>query len=282
MKTPGLSPSGLGPGTPSSTLIVTPELNPSPPPLFQAEGQGARVLDDLNLELNLPQFPSEGQETHGLNFNYLSPSYGAPYAGRHTTQAPSGAQYDDYFTSETLVGGPSPATDDPEFSPCDHVAVDAELATVPSTLNGAQRLTDSPWPVKQSQRGTDEHRNLTGMPPAFHALAAKHDTRLTGGAGGSGSGSLVPTGSFKATGASAAHWAAVEKRRKRDRRHQCDHCPDRFTSKQNLTNHKNSHFLLKPYKCEYCDKDYRHSRSLNRHLKKAHSIPTDRRRRRDG
>ncbi|EKM78896.1 hypothetical protein AGABI1DRAFT_121272 [Agaricus bisporus var. burnettii JB137-S8] len=77
---------------------------------------------------------------------------------------------------------------------------------------------------------------------------------------------------IKKEGASAAQREAADSRRKRERRFKCRICGDTLTSSQNLKNHTNSHTGNKPYKCEYCqDKNFRHLRSLSRHVKKKHS-----------
>ncbi|KAF9450058.1 hypothetical protein P691DRAFT_502278 [Macrolepiota fuliginosa MF-IS2] len=75
-------------------------------------------------------------------------------------------------------------------------------------------------------------------------------------------------------GATPGILAAAGKKRTRAQRHECKICGNRFTSRQNLKNHHNSHSGAKPYQCTECEphKHYRHSRSLNRHLKKVHGI----------
>lgn len=81
----------------------------------------------------------------------------------------------------------------------------------------------------------------------------------------------------KFTGASAAHLVVSESNRKREKKYTCEICRNGFTSNQNLKNHMNSHLGVNPYPCPHCRKPYRHARSRNRHLKRAHStshIPT--------
>merc|ERR1712058_195842 len=39
--------------------------------------------------------------------------------------------------------------------------------------------------------------------------------------------------------------------------HQCPHCEKAFATKQSLESHVNMHLGLKPYKCEFVDKDFK-------------------------
>lgn len=106
----------------------------------------------------------------------------------------------------------------------------------------------------------------------------------------------------KKEGASAALRIAAGKKCKRERKFFCEECGDSLTSQQNLKSgsytlslclllildedHMNTHFQVNPYRCDHEHADgrpkyYRHSRSLNRHLKKEHNILPDRKRKKD-
>ncbi|TFK69702.1 hypothetical protein BDN72DRAFT_840067 [Pluteus cervinus] len=59
-----------------------------------------------------------------------------------------------------------------------------------------------------------------------------------------------------------------EARRKREARHLCTLCGRGLTSRDNLTNHLNFHFNIKPYECPHCKKAFTTKADCTRHTKK--------------
>jgi hypothetical protein len=71
--------------------------------------------------------------------------------------------------------------------------------------------------------------------------------------------------SFKDVVASDKIVQASNLRRRREAKHQCEHCGQTFTAKHNLQNHIYSHTGVRPFKCPECSQTFVTSGVLNRH-----------------
>jgi hypothetical protein len=71
--------------------------------------------------------------------------------------------------------------------------------------------------------------------------------------------------SFKGVVASDKIVQASNLRRRREAKHQCEHCGQTFTAKHNLQNHIYSHTGVRPFKCSECSQTFVTSGVLNRH-----------------
>lgn len=50
----------------------------------------------------------------------------------------------------------------------------------------------------------------------------------------------------------------------------CEICQRLFSRKQFVRRHMATHSTSRPYQCNYCPKNYKYTKNLNRHLKRAH------------
>ncbi|KAL4260801.1 hypothetical protein AB1N83_008927 [Pleurotus pulmonarius] len=154
-----------------------------------------------------------------------------------------------------------------------HVAIDGGTGLWP----GAGRYLAGPDFLNQSEALSDGAQLYADWPSlrddvqeGVTLLSAYEPMCSFGQASGgvSAGGSILPVP--RPVVASEQILYASESRRFRQAKYKCQHCPSKFTTKQNCNRHINAHWNFKPFICTQCGKRFTTKSDMTRHQRKTH------------